>query len=110
MRKLTIIASFMFLSVFLIFPVNTSALSPGPAVYECWEEEKSDSLSSRCAKVLCEWNNVERNWPSDTGYYEDCSEYKNINKTYVVTGVLIASVVIGAVIIIVGLHNHKKSK
>lgn len=70
MPKLVIVSSLTILFSLLLIPATAGALSPSMKVFECWSAE---SQSSECEQILCEWENTERNWPEDTGFYQDCS-------------------------------------
>jgi hypothetical protein len=85
--------------------MKVDALSPGPEVYECLEEENTGKVSNRCSQVLCEWNNTEKNWPKNTGYYEDCNQYENKVYTYIIAGVLAIIGLVGIVYIIRNLSK-----
>jgi hypothetical protein len=81
MGKLVALSIIISIFSLLFIPTGTNALSPSPEVYECMEEEKTGKVSSDCALVLCEWNNTEKNWPENTGYYEDCNKSENTTMT-----------------------------
>jgi hypothetical protein len=54
-----------------------------------------------CAEIICTRDNIERNWPKDTGYYEDCSGKRNT---------ILALALIGGVILAVGVVVILKKK
>lgn len=99
--------------VSLLVPVRATALSPGPDVYNCWNEKQNGFLTSRCEQVLCEWENIERNWPTGTGYHRDCTASWQAwivdNVVYVIP--VAALLIIGILWLVVWLSlRHKKNK
>ena len=56
------------LSLLSVGPVR--ALSPSIKVKECID---NPFAHVDCKRVLCEFDNIARNWPEHTGFNEDCS-------------------------------------
>lgn len=71
---------------------------------------QSNSRSSECKKLYCERDNIEKNWPKDIGYYEDCSNYENQNTRYVIAGLLAVFGIIGTLFVTRKLVKNKSIK
>ncbi len=83
MRKAFIIILLM--TCFNIVSQPVYALSPGPAIMEC---AKNKNARPDCKKILCQFENANRNWPKDKGIYEDCTTGIMYNKNVVFIGIV----------------------
>lgn len=82
------------------------ALSPGPQIKECAQNKNAHP---DCKKILCQWNNASRNWPEDTGYYEDCNTGIMYNKNVVFFGIVGGLAAFISVIAFYLTHRFKKA-
>lgn len=86
----------------LLFPMHVSALSPPLCVIEnnCSEKE------------LCRWNNVNNNWPKDTGNRTDCSELSDKRPSdfnYITAGIAGLAIIFTLLGIALIVQKRKKS-
>lgn len=92
---------------FLISPAVVQALTPSRYVIDC---NKNPKAHGDCGKILCEWENISRNWPNDTGYREDCNTrtYSLINNdTVLLGGIAGAGIVIGLAVFVARKSKKK---
>lgn len=61
------------LSIYFLTYSPVYALSPGAKIRDCYT---NNFAHGNCEKILCEWRNIDKNWPERTNYYEDCSGVK----------------------------------
>ena len=68
--KLKSIKILILLLTFSVLSIgHVRALSPGLEVNDCYN---NPFAYSDCKRILCEFRNLDRNWPENTGYFENC--------------------------------------
>jgi hypothetical protein len=68
-----IVFNLILMGAFLFIGSPALALDPDDEVMSCFDGAEVSSRGNSCEVIMCEWRNIQYNWPKNTGYKEDCN-------------------------------------
>lgn len=100
----------LILAVFVVialFTLPTKVYGLDYEIQGLLECENQQVKTKECEKILCEKDNIERNWPEDTGYLENCNREREIDSVTVLLAAGGSALLLVAGVIIVRRKRKK---